>query len=90
MRYIQKLALVIAGMGVGLSGIMVSIIGAGDADLAKHEFLFTLGFDLVSVLFIADLMGGELGYRETPDHPAGVQKQPGTALPPIAHKGVNA
>lgn len=88
MRHIQKLALVVAGMGIGLSGILVSIIGAGDADLAKHEFLFTLGFDLISVLAIADLMGGELGYRQAPDQPLEAPK-PGALPPSIANKGVN-
>ena len=38
----------------GLSGIFVSIIGAGDADLSKHEFLFTASFDLVTFAVIAD------------------------------------
>ncbi len=89
MRHIQKLALIVAGMGIGLSGIMVSIIGAGDADLAKHEFLFTLGFDLVSVLAIADLIGGELGYRQAPDQ-AFEAPIHGAVLPPLANKGVNA
>lgn len=92
MRHIQKLALMGAGMGIGLSGIIVSIIGAGDADLAKHEFLFTLGFDIVSLLAVSDLIGQELGYRLTPDQtPA--PKAPGTGTtvyPPIANKGVNA
>lgn len=89
MRHIQKLALVVAGMGIGLSGIVVSIIGAGDADLAKHEFLFTLGFDLVSVLFVADLVGKELGYQQMPDQPSSARK-PAAVLSPIANKGVNA
>jgi hypothetical protein len=35
---------------VGLSQIFVSIIGAGDADLAKHVFMFNISFDLM-VLF---------------------------------------
>lgn len=47
-------------MLVGLSGIAVSIIGAGDADLAKHEFLFTLAFDLVSFLTVSELAAGTL------------------------------
>ncbi|WP_201305304.1 glycan biosynthesis hexose transferase WsfD [Paenibacillus puerhi] len=45
---------------VGLSGILVSIIGAGDADLSKHEFLFTACFDLVSFLTAADFFGRRL------------------------------
>lgn len=85
-RHIQKLCLVLAGMGIGLTGMLVSVIGAGDADLAKHEFLFTLGFDLVTVLAVSDIMGRGLGYTQTPDM-AGRSKP---ASLPLAHKGVNA
>ncbi|MNY79045.1 hypothetical protein D3C86_2195160 [compost metagenome] len=48
-----------------MSGILVSIVGAGDADLAKHEFLFTLVFDLVSFLTFADLLAKRLWIQET-------------------------
>ena len=41
---------------MGLSQIAVSIIGAGDADLAKHIFLYNVSFDLcVFILFSAGL-----------------------------------
>ena len=36
----------------GLSQIFVSVIGAGDADLSKHVFLFNLSFDLMLINFI--------------------------------------
>ncbi|WNR42324.1 glycan biosynthesis hexose transferase WsfD [Paenibacillus roseipurpureus] len=45
---------------IGLSGIFVSIIGAGDADLGKHEFLFTLSFDVVSLITLRDLLAKQL------------------------------
>lgn len=64
MRLALRLPLIVMMMLVGISGILVSIIGAGDADLAKHEFLFTASFDLVSFLAIADLMGRRLWERE--------------------------
>jgi hypothetical protein len=38
---------------IGLSQIVVPIIGAGDADLAKHMFLYNVSFDLVNVILIA-------------------------------------
>jgi hypothetical protein len=41
---------------VGLSGMAVSVIGAGDADLAKHEFLFMVSFDLVLFIVLADVI----------------------------------
>ncbi|UQZ34030.1 hypothetical protein C2I18_11110 [Paenibacillus sp. PK3_47] len=56
-RGMQRSVLILATMLVGLSGIFVSIIGAGDADIAKHEFLFTLSFDLVSFLTVSDVIG---------------------------------
>ncbi|MFF2911648.1 hypothetical protein [Paenibacillus sp. NPDC057934] len=57
LRGIQRMALILATMGVGVSGILVSIIGAGDADLSKHEFLFTLSFDLVTFLAVSNVIG---------------------------------
>lgn len=56
-RGLQRLLLIIATMLVGLSGIFVSIIGAGDADIAKHEFLFTLSFDLVTFFTVSSVIG---------------------------------
>lgn len=60
MRHMQRIMLVVATLFMGLSGILVSIIGAGDADLAKHEFLFTLSFDLILLLLAADIIGERL------------------------------
>lgn len=71
MRGVQKLVLMAALILTGLSGIVVSIIGAGDADLAKHEFLFTLSFDLVTFITLADAIARRL-------------LQPGTAVRPGA------
>lgn len=55
-----RLPLIVMMMLLGLSGIAVSIIGAGDADLAKHLFLFTVMFDLVTFLAIADAIRKDL------------------------------
>lgn len=38
---------------IGLSQIAVSIIGAGDADLSKHIFLYNVAFDLVMYIALA-------------------------------------
>ncbi|GGF93395.1 membrane protein [Paenibacillus albidus] len=59
-RGVQRMVLVVATMGVGLSGIFVSIIGAGDADIAKHEFLFTQSFDLVTFLTLSSVISRKL------------------------------
>ncbi|MDF2668684.1 MAG: hypothetical protein K0R67_990 [Paenibacillus sp.] len=59
-RQAMRLPLIITLILVGLSGILASIVGAGDADLAKHEFLFTAAFDLVTYLTIADAIGRRL------------------------------
>jgi hypothetical protein len=50
---------------MGLSGIFVSIIGAGDADLSKHEFLFTVTFDLVTFVVISDAIRRRLWQRDS-------------------------
>lgn len=41
---------------VGLSQIVVSILGAGDADLAKHVFLYNVTFDIVNVIVFAHIV----------------------------------
>ena len=53
-RSMVRLPLILMLMFMGLSGIFVSIIGAGDADLSKHEFLFTAAFDLVTLTAVSD------------------------------------
>ena len=40
----------------GLSQIFTSVIGAGDADLSKHVFLFNLSFDLILLNFIVQMI----------------------------------
>ncbi|WP_342563519.1 hypothetical protein NST84_29295 [Paenibacillus sp. FSL R7-0345] len=82
-RGMQRMALLAASMAVGLSGIMVSIIGAGDADISKHEFLFTLAFDLVSVLAISGVIGRRVSGSREPA--AGMA----TRMPKV-QKGVSA
>lgn len=63
-RNAVRLPLIVMIIAIGLSGIFVSIIGAGDADLTKHEFLFTLVFDLVSLITIGDLLAKRLWIQE--------------------------
>lgn len=41
---------------VGLSQIVVSTIGAGDTDLAKHLFLYNEAFDMVNVVLLANIL----------------------------------
>lgn len=64
-RELVRLPLLLTMMLIGLSGIVVSIVGAGDADLAKHEFLFTIVFDLITFVTVADLIGRQLGWAGT-------------------------
>ncbi|WP_189019767.1 glycan biosynthesis hexose transferase WsfD [Paenibacillus marchantiophytorum] len=63
-RSALRLPLIVMMILMGLSGIFVSIIGAGDADLSKHEFLFTLTFDLVSLLTVVDVLAKRLWNNE--------------------------
>ncbi|OKP83094.1 hypothetical protein A3842_01065 [Paenibacillus sp. P3E] len=81
-RSMQRSMLVLATMLVGLSGIFVSIIGAGDADIAKHEFLFTQSFDLVTFLTLSSVISRGLFTRRK--LPTAAQATPAdTALPTI-------
>lgn len=48
---------------IGLASIAVSIVGAGDADLGKHEFAFTASFDLVTFVTVSDVILGRVWRR---------------------------
>ncbi len=41
---------------IGYSQILVSVFGAGDADLAKHVFLYNVAFDMVNLVMIAHII----------------------------------
>ncbi|KLE16658.1 hypothetical protein [Clostridium sp. C8] len=41
---------------IGLSQIFISIIGAGDADLSKHVFMYNLSFDLMIVCLLSNII----------------------------------
>ncbi|WP_019914777.1 glycan biosynthesis hexose transferase WsfD [Paenibacillus sp. HW567] len=86
-RSMQRLMLIVATMLVGLSGIFVSIIGAGDADIAKHEFLFTQSFDLVSFLVLAGVISR--GFRARRKLPAATEAAPALPVNAGAGKGVS-
>ncbi|MBB6733094.1 hypothetical protein [Cohnella zeiphila] len=62
-RQALRLPMVLLMMTIGLAGIAISIVGAGDADLGKHEFAFTAAFDLVTFVTVADVMLGRLWRR---------------------------
>ncbi|MCR2807819.1 glycan biosynthesis hexose transferase WsfD [Paenibacillus soyae] len=64
MRAAMKLPLVVMIILIGLSSMAVSIIGAGDADLSKHEFLFTVTFDLILFAGLADVIRSRTRARE--------------------------
>ncbi|WP_223837159.1 glycan biosynthesis hexose transferase WsfD [Paenibacillus oceani] len=64
-RQAQRLIMIVTMMLIGLAGVLASIIGAGDADLAKHQFLFTAAFDVVTYIIAADLISRRL-FRDAP------------------------
>ncbi|AWB46463.1 hypothetical protein DCC85_21345 [Paenibacillus sp. CAA11] len=70
MRGMLRLPMLGMMIALGLTGIAVSIIGAGDADLAKHEFLFTAAFDLVTFVVIADAIRRRL-WNSSPETETG-------------------
>ena len=62
----------------GLSQMAVSIIGAGDADLAKHVFLYNVAFDAVNVIMISHVIAfTDRKYRENKQRkkPATIQEE---------------
>lgn len=63
-RNMQRLPLIVMMILMGLSGILVSIVGAGDADLSKHEFLFTLAFDIIMFTAVSDAIRRQLWQSE--------------------------
>ncbi|WP_379138930.1 hypothetical protein [Paenibacillus sp. sgz500958] len=83
-RGMQQMVLILTTMAVGLSGILVSIIGAGDADISKHEFLFTLSFDLVTFLALSGWISRWFKGSELPEAPDITDSYQG------GHKGVSA
>lgn len=56
----RKLMVIICTIIMGLIQVGTSIIGAGDADLAKHIFLYNVSFDLVSFICFAPILTGWL------------------------------
>lgn len=38
---------------VGLSQVVISVVGAGDADLAKHVFMYNMSFDIIFIYMIS-------------------------------------
>ncbi|CAM3538844.1 hypothetical protein PALU110988_28060 [Paenibacillus lupini] len=53
-RRALRLPIILMMMAAGLCAMGVAVIGAGDADIAKHEFLFAVAFDLVTFWTVAD------------------------------------
>ncbi|WNS42448.1 hypothetical protein [Paenibacillus sp. MMS20-IR301] len=85
-RGMQRMFVIAATLLVGLSGIVVSIIGAGDADIAKHEFLFTLAFDLITFLAASSFIGRGISSKKSA--PAGPPVLPAPEYPAL-QKGVS-
>ncbi|WP_191988113.1 glycan biosynthesis hexose transferase WsfD [Lapidilactobacillus wuchangensis] len=57
---IVRLALVIGCSAMIIAVCLISIIGDGDADLAKHLFMAPLAVDLLTVLLISDILSHRL------------------------------
>ncbi|WMC93728.1 glycan biosynthesis hexose transferase WsfD [Kineothrix sp. MB12-C1] len=51
----KKLQIILCTMLMGVIQIGTSIVGAGDADLAKHIFMYNVSFDLISYICFAPL-----------------------------------
>jgi hypothetical protein len=57
LRNRYQMLVIILCILIGLSQIIVSIVGDGDADFAKHVFLYTLMFDYINVIGMSWLIG---------------------------------
>ncbi len=55
LNFENKKQMMVLGCAItlGLAQIVVSIIGAGDADLAKHIFLYNVAFDLTNYILVS-------------------------------------
>ncbi len=51
-----KQMVILAAILMGVSQFFVSIIGAGDADLSKHVFLYNVAFDFVNFLLLSGVI----------------------------------
>lgn len=56
MRGLLRYWLIIANLGMVLGILIISVIGDGDADLAKHLFLIAVIFDFMTVMTIGDII----------------------------------
>lgn len=52
----QKLMIVLCVAVMGIIQVGTSIIGAGDADLSKHIFMYNVAFDLISFICFAPIL----------------------------------
>ncbi|WP_206109178.1 hypothetical protein [Paenibacillus sp. HB172176] len=65
LRQAFRLPIIVAMIAIALSSMVIAIVGAGDADLAKHEFLFTVMFDLITFLTFSDLISRRIWQNES-------------------------
>jgi hypothetical protein len=61
---VMRFFLVLGLMTICVFVPIVSIIGDGDADLAKHLFMVPLSLDLTFIMFISDILNGQLWLTE--------------------------
>ncbi|MDU1854705.1 MAG: hypothetical protein E6789_04305, partial [Clostridium baratii] len=41
---------------VGFSQIVISLVGAGDADLSKHELMYNMSWDMMFLYFVVNII----------------------------------
>ncbi|WP_240422305.1 hypothetical protein [Listeria costaricensis] len=57
-RGFLRLDLAVMLVMIGFSVLLITIVGDGEADLAKHEFMFNICFDISIVMMITSLLHG--------------------------------
>lgn len=58
----QKIIVIICTFFMGILQVGTSIVGAGDADLSKHIFLYNVAFDVISFICFAPLLVAAAGF----------------------------
>jgi hypothetical protein len=82
----KRTLVLVCAIAMGLSQIVVSIIGAGDADLSKHIFLYNLAFDLTNFLVISTVILRWRAPKETAPEPFEIEETADELPEPVESK----
>lgn len=64
-RGLLRYWLILASIGMIFGILLISVVGDGDADLAKHLFLIAVLFDFLTIMTLSDILFNRLWQQET-------------------------